>query len=134
MILDYDYIDPNINAFTKVTSAACKSTPAETALMSKTSHECGNIFVAVFAHYLLSFDVQNKVLNRSHESHHCTMSAQAQLGKGKPYRSRKELNTPHVNRLQCINRNQQGDCHYYEWFDPKELTVIRNGQVIVMDR
>lgn len=99
--------------------------------MSKTSHECENVFAAVFAHYLLSFDVRNKVLNRSHESHHCTLSAQAQLGKGKPCRSRNELNTPHVNRLQCTDRKRQGD---YEWFGPKELTVIRNGQVIVMDR
>ena len=37
---------------------------------------------------------------------------------------------PDVNRLQCIDRKRQGD---YEWFSPKELTVIRNRQVIVMD-
>ena len=37
----------------------------------------------------------------------------------------------HLNRLQCTDRKRQGD---YEWFGPKELTVIRNGQVIVMDR
>ena len=96
--------------------------------MSKTSHECENVFAAVF--HLLSFDVRKKVL-RSHVSHHCTLSAPAQLGKGKLCRSRKELNTPHVNRLLCADRKRQGD---YEWFGPKELTVIRNGQVIVMDR
>ena len=99
--------------------------------MSKTSHECENVFAAVFAHNLLSFDVRNKVLNRSHESHHCTLSTQAQLGKGKPCGSRNELNTPHVNRLQRTDRKRQGD---YERFCPKELTVIRNEQVIVMDR
>ena len=99
--------------------------------MSKTSHECEHVFTAVFANCLLRFDVRNKVLNRSHESHHCTLSAQAQLGKGKPCRSRNELHTPHVNRLQCADRKRQGD---YEWFGPKELTVICNGQVIVMDR
>ena len=99
--------------------------------MSTTSHECENVFAAVFAHYLLSFDVRNKVLNRSPESHHCTLSAHAQLGKGKQCLSRNELNTPHVNRLLCNDRKRQGD---YEWFGPKELTVIRNGQVIVMDR
>ena len=110
--------------------AASKSTPVETSLMSKTSHECETVFVAVFAHYLLSFDVRKKVLNRIHESNHCTLSAQAQLGKGKPCRCRNELNTHRVNRLQCTDRKQQGD---YEWFGPKELNVIRNGQVIVMD-
>ena len=36
-----------------------------------------------------------------------------------------------MNRLQCTDCKRQGD---YEWFGPKELTVIRNGQVIVMDR
>ena len=105
--------------------------PAETAFMSKTSHECENVFTAVCAHYLPSFDVRNKVLNRSHESHHCPLRAQAQLGKRKPCHSRNELNTPHVNRLQCTDRKRQGD---YEWFGPKELTVIRNGQVIVKER
>ena len=59
------------------------------------------------------------------------LSVQAQLGKGKPCRSRKELNMSRVNRLQCTDRKRQGD---YEWFGPKELTIIRNGQVIVMDR
>ena len=81
--------------------------------------------MAVFAHYLLSFDVRNKVLNRSHESH------QAQLGIGKPCHCQNKLNTPHVNRLQCTDRKRQGD---YEWFGPKELTVTCHGQVIVMDR
>ena len=99
--------------------------------MSKTSHECENVYAADFAHYLLSFDVRNGILNRSHESHHCTLSAQSQLCKRKPCRSRNELITAHLNRLQCTDRKRQGD---YEWFGPKEQTVIRNGQVIVMDR
>ena len=60
-----------------------------------------------------------------------TLSAQAQLGKRKPCRSRNGLNMPHVNRLQCADRKRQCD---YEWFGPKELTIIRNAQVIVMDR
>ena len=102
--------------------------------MSKTSHECENVFAAVFAHYLFSFYVRNKVLNRSPESHHCTLSAQAQLGKGKPCRCRNELNTHRLNilqNLQCTERKRQGD---YERFGPKELTVICNGQVIIMGR
>ena len=61
--------------------------------MSKTSHECENVFAAVFAHYLHSFDVWNEILNRSHEWHQCrpTLSAQAHLCKRKPCRSRNEL-------------------------------------------
>ena len=71
------------------------------------------------------------------QSHRCARvrvgrsGVQAQLGRGKPCRSRKELNMSRVNRLQCTDRKRQGD---YEWFGPKELTIIRNGQVIVMDR
>ena len=75
--------------------------------------------------YLLSFDVRNKVLNRSHESHHCTLSAQAQLGKGKPYRSRKELNTPHVNRLQWLTASGRVTMNG---------SVQKNWPLYVMDR
>ena len=62
-----------------------------------------NVFAAVFAHYLLSFDVRNKVLNRSHESHNCPLSTQAQLCEGrKPCCCRNEVNTPRLNILQCM--------------------------------
>ena len=108
-----------------VISGGLQLDASRNSLMSKRSHECENVFAAVFAHYLLGFDVRNKVLNRNHESHHCILSAQAQLGKGRRCRCQNELNTPHVNRLQCTDRKRQGD---YEWFGPKNLPLY------VMDR
>ena len=72
---------------------ACKSTPAETALMSNTSHECENVFAAV-----------------------CTLPERAKYAS--------------CEKIAMYSRKPHGD---YEWFGPKELTVIRNGQIIVMD-
>ena len=80
----YDYIDPNIILFTKVTRQvqtgnwrpSNRRRPKQL-WCRKQATNVGMYSWQVFAQYLPSFDVRIKLLDRSHELHHCTLSGQA---------------------------------------------------------
>ena len=89
LILDYDCIDPNINAFTKVTSANRQLRNQWRPSRRQQKQLCTQLWYS------------KKGPEQKPRVTPLYAERTGQLGKGKPCRCQNMLNTPRVNRLQC---------------------------------